>query len=135
MLTDEERNHLLSIADTVASLHAVDTDYRRGHCLAAAERIRAIAAPRVATVGELLAAAPVGVAIEYQKNGRWWQLFIDTRSVVRRVWSIHGRWGNEWAADYLLGEHNRGEFMLPARIVSLADRDAPPASRGPIGEG
>lgn len=47
MLTDEERNHLLSIADTVASLHAVDADYRRGHCIAAAERIRAIAAPRV----------------------------------------------------------------------------------------
>jgi hypothetical protein len=94
--------------------------------------------PKTLTLDEcraLLAAAPVGVAIEYQKNGRWWQLFIDTRSVVRRVWSIHGRWGNEWAADYLLGEHNRGEFMLPARIVSLADRDAPPASRGPIGEG
>lgn len=52
MLTDEERNHLLSIADTVASLHAVDVDHRRGHCLAAAERIRAIAAPRVATVVE-----------------------------------------------------------------------------------
>ena len=53
MLTDEERNHLLSIADTVASLHAVDVDHRRGHCLAAAERIRAIAdAPP--TVAELL---------------------------------------------------------------------------------
>lgn len=47
MLTDDERNHLLSIADAVASLHAVDGLVRRDHCLAAAERLRAIAAPRV----------------------------------------------------------------------------------------
>jgi hypothetical protein len=84
------------------------------------------------TIAELLAAAPVGVAIEYQKDGRWWQLFIDTRSVVRRVWSIHARWGKERAADYRLCEHNRGEFMLPARIVSMSDRDAHPESRGPL---
>ena len=65
MLTDDDRNHLLSIADAVASLHAVDGGLRRDHCIAAAERIRAIAAPRVATVGELLATAPVGAIVEY----------------------------------------------------------------------
>jgi len=51
---DLRADDLRTIADTVASLHAVDRAHLRGHCVAAAERIRAIAvgAPWVATVGE-----------------------------------------------------------------------------------
>ena len=72
MLTDDDRNHLLSIADAVASLHAVDGGLRRDHCLAAAERLRAIAAPRVATV-----ARPIDEWHEDRGDALWWRFPID----------------------------------------------------------
>ncbi len=110
MLTDDERNHLLSIADTVASLHAVDADYRRGHCIAAAERIRAIAAHRVATV-----ARPIAEWHEDHGPALWWRFPVNeppySGSPLDDDWpGYHTHW---------------------TPIVCPVD----PASRGPIGEG
>ena len=129
MLTDEERNHLLSIADTVASLHAVDVDHRRGHCLAAAERIRAIAAPRVATVGELLATAPVGSIVEFWHGA-------TANQITTRVGGIDRVW--LWRYRNPNGEWSPWDYEPPspddlAQVGAIVPVD--PSTRGPIGEG
>ncbi len=156
MLTDEERNHLLSIADTVASLHAVDVDHRRGHCLAAAERIRAIAAPRVApspTPGICAAIEQAAAWIELGEIGATPDgeaLVATLRGFTRapRVATV-ARPIAEWHEDH--GPALWWQFPVdePPYSGSPLDDDWPgyhthwtpivcpvdPASRGPIGEG
>ncbi len=131
MLTDDERNHLLSIADAVASLHAVDGSVRRDHCVAAAERIRDAVAPRVATVGELLATAPHGFVIEFidSLSGAPFQIDLRDEAVGHRMYCDW--WDREWCTDEIAVRW----LKLPARLVPIADIDASPESRGPIGEG
>jgi len=70
MLTDDERKTINHAADVLGpSLRDLAT------------RLRAIAAPRVATVGELLATAPVARPIsewhEDYGNALWWRFPID----------------------------------------------------------
>ena len=130
MLTDDDRNHLLSIADAVASLHAVDGGLRRDHCLAAAERLRAIAAPRVATVGELLATAPVGSIVEYlDADGDIWH-----QVEFNATMTAHRRRIDSWDG-WKLRDMPMRELRQRARLVPADQADLDPSTRGPIGEG
>ena len=132
MLTDDDRNHLLSIADAVASLHAVDGGLRRDHCLAAAERLRAIAAPRVATVGELLATIDDGHVIEFEDDPSGVPIQIDARgdAIGHRMFD-DGYWCRELCTDEIAARWMKSK----ARLVPASEADADPSTRGPIGEG
>lgn len=127
MLTDDERNNLLSIADAVASLHAVDGSVRRDHCLAAAERLRAIAAPRVATVGELLATAPVGSIVEYlDADGDIWH-----QVEFNATMTAHRRRIDSWDG-WKLRDMPMRELRQRARIVPADQADLNPSTRGDL---
>lgn len=92
---------------------------------ALAAKLRAIATPRTATVGELLATPPDGNAIvEYRIEPMWWQ--VGTDGCVR--WFGGAGW-SEWHESMvmLMKAIGRGGRRVPA-----GQHDADPRSRGPI---
>lgn len=145
MLTEDERtmlnvaiSHLTAISDGSAAQHGAELM----RASIALDAIRAIAAPRVATVGELLGTAPIGAVVESLSRGGWVEAvqyrpqetdprYPGTGHTVEVRTFEDGAW-SEW----LRGAFNISySVRLPARLVPLDDIDASPASRGPIGEG
>ena len=130
MLTDDERKTINHAADVLGpSLRDLAT------------RLRAIAAPRVATVGELLAKAPAG-AIEFcasaEESRLVWQVVIcegtygASDSTDCRFWNV-----DEWEEWRAIGDWRfpASNYRQPARIVPASEADRDPSTRGPIGEG
>jgi hypothetical protein len=119
MLTDDERKTINHAADVLGpSLRDLAT------------RLRAIAAPRVATVGELLATAPVGAIVEYlDADGDIWHQveFNATMTAHRRRIDAWGGWK--------LRDMPMRELRQRARLVPADQADLDPSTRGPIGEG
>ena len=117
MLTDDERKTINHAADVLGpSLRDLAT------------RLRAIAAPRVATVGELLATAPV---FEWFAGPDWWQARFTTAGVELRwrhpralIWAPWARRGSM-----------KPRMGFAARTVPASEADRDPSTRGPIGEG
>ena len=88
---------------------------------------KTIAAPRVATVGELLATAPV---IEICTIFGWMQMRADGE---QRAWlpiSGWGRWGGSYAHDFhgVVGVAN----TPAARLVPASEADRDPSTRGEL---
>lgn len=86
-------------------------------------------APRVATVGELLEPAHI---VEFMFEGDWHQAKRATRL---RYWQVRywtGAHWSSWSDSYCRVDE---AWCVAARLVPLADIDASPDSRGPIGEG
>jgi len=118
MLTDDERKTINHAADVLGpSLRDLAT------------RLRAIAAPRVATVGELLATAPVGAIVEYRADMCWCRSVAGQIHRVAHWIAPHGVWSGY---GFLPGPL---DLRLPARTVPASEADRDPATRGPIGEG
>ncbi len=90
-------------------------------------------ASKPATVGGLLATAPVGAIVEWlDGDGDWNQavaLVDDRIPCAMHRWWMAGRWCQYGGFDDA-GRHLR----LPARLVPAHLADADPATRGPIGE-
>lgn len=89
---------------------------------------KTIAAPRVATVGELLATAPV---FEWFAGPDWWQARFTTAGVELRwrhpralIWAPWARRGSM-----------KPRMGFAARTVPASEADRDPSTRGPIGEG
>ncbi len=91
-------------------------------------------ASQPATVGGLLATAPVGSIVEWlDGDGDWNQAVVrvdDRIPCAMHRWRMAGRWCQYGGFDDA-GRHLR----LTARLVPAHLADADPASRGPIGEG
>lgn len=90
---------------------------------------KTIAAPRVATVGELLATAPVGSIVEFVDCAFWYQARVNVDDSVewyetRRRHATDARW-MPW---------RRGipPVRPSARLVPAAEADADPNQRGPL---
>lgn len=106
---------------------ALDGD---GCCDSLAAKLRAIAAPRPATVGELLATAPAGSIVEWLESDEW-----------RRVDMRIGPGAVEyWCASDLRWRSDDG-YLWPsamrhrARLVAASEADADPNQRGPLPKG
>mgnify|MGYP000258116272 CR=1 FL=1 len=125
MLTDDERKTLRTAANLIGDGMPARADHRAD----LAAKLRAIASPRVATVGELLATAPVGITIWTATSGEAMRyMVIDGRGYCQ-YWSTGRR---RWS-DAVLSHLDIGR---PARWISLGDFDPrDPSTRGPIGEG
>ena len=126
MLTDDERKTINHAADVLGpSLRDLAT------------RLRAIAAPRVATVGELLATARERGIVEFHEGSWWMQLTVFGGIVRWRVHDVDDGWHpyiddpSSWHCDEFVA------FWMakPARLVPADQADADPSTRGPIGEG
>ena len=128
MLTNDERNALIKAAEALAAY--AEHELREGNSHIApinkdlAAKLRAIAAPRHSTVGELLATAPV---IEICTIFGWMQMRADGE---QRAWlpiSGWGRWGGSYAHDF----HGvAGVANTPAaRLVPADQADADPSTR------
>ena len=122
MLTDDERKTINHAADVLGpSLRDLAT------------RLRAIAAPRVATVGELLATAPVGAIVEcVDLDGAWWQISDKGLRWWRPEPVVAESAG--WSRLALGMEVSIDRMRRPARLIPADQADASPESRGPIGE-
>ena len=118
MLTDDERKTINHAADVLGpSLRDLAT------------RLRAIAAPRVATVGELLATAPVGAIVEFWHGA-------TANQITTRVGGIDRVW--LWRYRNPNGEWSPWDYEPPspddlAQVGAIVPVD--PSARGPIGEG
>ncbi len=118
MLTDDERKTINHAADVLGpSLRDLAT------------RLRAIAAPRVATVGELLGTAPIGEVVEMSDGSqfRWIDgMRTGTGRVEARTWHS-GAW-SDWSPSVIIVYYLRAA----ARIVPASDADRDPSVRGPV---
>jgi hypothetical protein len=114
MLTDDERKTINHAADVLGpSLRDLAT------------RLRAIAAPRVATVGELLATAPV---IEARTVFGWHQMRANGD---QRAWSVKTSTWSGWGEAFH-AEVSFRESTLPARLVPADQADLNPSTRGDL---
>ena len=121
MLTDNERKTINHAADVLGpSLRELVT------------RLRAIAAPRVATVGELLATIDDGHVIEFEDDPSGVPIQIDARgdAIGHRMFD-DGYWCRELCTDEIAARWMKSK----ARLVPASEADADPSTRGPIGEG
>jgi hypothetical protein len=126
MLTDDERLAIHHAANLI-QMHYGDDVPVLGDL---ATKLRAIAAPRVTTVGELLATAPVGAIVEYlDADGDIWHQveFNATMTAHRRRIDAWGGWK--------LRDMPMRELRQRARLVLADQADVDPSTRGPIGEG
>ena len=90
---------------------------------------KTIAAPRVATVGELLATAPVGAIVECQVMRAFRQVRANRAWFEQRWSASDGSWSDWYSLSYQIGQ---AAFRLPARLVPADQADADPSTRGPL---
>ena len=100
--------------------------------LAAARAVPAdVEARQPATVGGLLATAPLGSVIEYRDadESAWHQVEFNATMTAHRL--RYGSWGSWKQRDMPMRE-----LRLPARLVPASEADADPiATRGPLPKG
>jgi hypothetical protein len=133
MLTDDERKTIEAAADELDG-----SSVRKILFGPLAAKLRAIAAPRVATVGELLATARERGIVEFHEGSWWMQLTVFGGIVRWRVHDVDDGWHpyiddpSSWHCDEFVA------FWMakPARLIPASEADLDPSStRGPIGEG
>ena len=119
MLTDDERKTINHAADVLGpSLRDLAT------------RLRAIAAPRVATVGELLATAPVGAIVEFWHGA-------TANQITTRVGGIDRVWLWRYAtrtASGRRGTTSRRRLTTWRKSARSCLSTRPPAARSGRGE-
>lgn len=79
------------------------------------------------TVGAALAAAQSGTVIEYRHLDRWWQILVDSKSVLNRLRKID-KWG-DWKILQVEFGIGLGILPLPCTIVPFDLADLDPAQR------
>lgn len=121
MLTDDERKTI----ERAASI--LDAAYSE-----TARKLRAIAAPRVATVGWLLAMAPVGITMWTAVSGEAMRYMVIDGDRGRGYCQFWSTTRKRWCEAIL----SHLDIVQPARWISLGDFDPRDLTvRGPIGEG